>query len=210
MLLSDIKRRVKNILGDDAGVYIEDVDIIDYANDGQMDIVRNTEILRTTGLISTVAGQAEYALPADFILAKRATYLLSKMSKTTVEEIDSMDLDKDTAGDTGTPQWYYISGNKIGLYPTPVGVVANAIRVTYVKTPTALVNDADIPEIPVHMHEDIVRYVIMRAREQEEDYYLLQSTSSDYTKRLALSSDQANAGESSSYPSVRDIDVGYA
>lgn len=208
MNVGDIKRRVGNILGDDAGVYIEPVDIVDLANDGQIDIVRRTGILRTTAFISSIAGTAEYPLPADFILAKRATWMLTRLAKTTIEELDVLDVNKDVANNTDTPQYYYISGNKLGLYATPVASVANAVKVTYVRTPVVLVGDADVPEIPVHMHEDIVRYCIMRAREQEEDYYLLQSSTADYEKRLGLSEDQANAGEASSYPAIRDIDVG--
>lgn len=206
MNLADMKRRIQNIMGDDSGVFFEAVDLADLCNDAQMDIVRKTEILRTTSTISTIANQAEYALPADFIVEKRVTYLNLKMKKTTIDEIDDWLDSKDDPTTAGTPSFYYLVGNKIGFYPTPVGAVANPIRVSYVKAPATLAADVDIPEIPVHMHEDIIRYVIARAREQSEQFDVAQVIMNDYDKRLGLSKDQAQNMAAATYPVVRDYD----
>lgn len=207
MNLGDIKRRVQNSVGDEAGVYIEGPDLVDYANDGQMDIARKTEILQTTALISTIINTDLYALPADLIRIVRVTYLNSDIRSTTLNEISQLDIDKDVAGNTGIPSLWYQAGNKIGLYPTPSAAVANSVKVTYVKSPVALAADADIPEIPVHMHEDIVRFCIWRAKEQDEDIFLLSSLAGEYEKRVTLSQEQAENYDNQTYPSIRDIDA---
>jgi hypothetical protein len=208
MNVGEIRRRVKNIVGDESGVFIEDPDLLDYINDGQLDIVRRIHVLQTNATISTIVNTDLYAVPADFILEKRVTYLGTRMKKTSLEEIDSIDVDKDLTSNVGTPTWYYFAGNKIGFYPTPSSSVANPIKLTYVRAPTALALDADIPEIPVHMHEDIVRFCVLRAREQEEEASLLSYASQEYQTRLGISEDQAKAPTGSSYPAVRDIDAG--
>jgi hypothetical protein len=207
MNAADLRRRILNNIGDDAGVMFETADVYDFCNDAQMDIVRKTEILRTSVQITTVAAQSEYSLPVDFIVEKRVTYQGIRMKKTTIEEIDDWLDSKDDASTAGNPTFYYIVGNKIGFYPTPVGAVNNAIRVTYVKSPTTLANDTDIPEIPVHMHEDIVRYVLSRAHEQSEQYDVAQAIMGDYDKRLGLSKDQAQNQAAATYPVIRDYDL---
>ncbi len=206
MNAADLRRRIQNIMGDDSGVFFETVDLYDLCNDAQMDIVRKTEILRTTSTISTIANQPEYALPADFIVEKRVTYLNTRMKKTTIDVVDDWLDSKDDPSTASTPTFYYIVGNKIGFYPTPVGAVANPIKVTYVKAPVALAADGDIPEIPVHMHEDIVRYALGRAREQSEQFEVAQAIMNDYDKRLGLSKDQAQSTAATTYPVIRDYD----
>lgn len=207
MNLGDIKRRVQNSVGDEAGVYIEGVDLADYANDGQMDIARKTEILQTSALISTIANTDLYALPADLIRIVRVTYLNSDIRSTTLAEISQLDIDKDVTVNSGTPSLWYQAGNKLGLYPTPSAAVANVLKVFYVKSPALLALDADVPEIPLHMHEDIVRFCIWRAKEQDEDIFLLSSLAGEYEKRVTLSQEQAENMDGETYPSIRDIDA---
>jgi hypothetical protein len=206
MNAADLRRRIQNIMGDDSGIFFETVDLYDLCNDAQMDIVRKTEILRTSAQISMIAAQPEYPLPVDFIVEKRVTYQGIRMKKTTIEEIDDWMDAKDDPSTAGNASFYYIVGNKIGFYPTPVGAVANAVRVTYVKAPVLLAADVDIPEIPVHMHEDIIRYVLGRAREQSEQFDVAQAIMGDYDKRLGLSKDQAQSQAAASYPVIRDYD----
>lgn len=209
MTLLDMIRRVSNAMGDEAQVFIEKPDIIDYCNDGQMDICRNTEILRTSGLISTVNGTEDYPLPADCINVKRVTFNLSVLKELSIEEINVIDPDRDIAGNTGPPSYYNISGNRIHLYPIPNISAANNIKIFYAKTPVALVNDGDIPEIPSHMHEDIVTYAIARSREQAEDFQTAVTKMGEYKERMSSSKEDAFGGFGDSYPAVRDIEVDY-
>lgn len=207
MNLLQLKRRVRNIVGDEAGVFIEDEELLDYLNDGYYDMARRTKLLRDVSAINTVAGTAEYPLPAGFILEKRVTFNSTRIKKTTVEMIDQIDREKDLASNTGTPFNYYIWGLKLGLYPTPDQTEVGKLKLYYTRLPlVVLAVDADIPELPTDMHEDIVRYAVARCREQAEDYEVATSTMGEYTQRAAVSTEQAQNQTDTSYPAVRDID----
>jgi hypothetical protein len=207
--LGDIKRRARNIVGDESGVFLEDADLLDYANDGLVDLARKTEFLKTSTTISVVANTAEYALPADFIVEKRATLSGTSLRHSTLELLDQLDVGKDVAGNTDSPYFFYIWGNKVGLYPTPSTAVVNGLKIWYVQAPTLLAADGDVPGLPIHMHEDIVRYVVARCREQADDLQGAGAAMGDYENRITLSKDQASNPDATSYPSIRDIDAGY-
>lgn len=211
MNIGDIVRRVQNQLGDEAGVVIERGDILDYVNDAQTDISRRTDILRTTTTIPVVAGTEAYSLPITFISSKRVTWDGVALQSIAPEEIDVLDPNKDVASTTssGPPSYFWITGNSIHLYPIPNATAPSSLKVTHSKTPTVLVADTDEPDIPVHMHEDLVRYAIARSREQIEDYQAAVSVMAEYEKRVASSSEQAQNQESDSYPAVRDIEAGH-
>lgn len=208
MNLGDMKRRVWNIVGDESGLFIEAAELVDYINDGYNDLARRTKLLRDVSSINVVSGTAEYALPAGFILEKRVTFRGSRIKKTTIEMIDQVDWDKDLTTNTGIPVNYYIWGLKLGLYPTPNVTEASALKLYFTRLPlVALVADGDIPELPLDMHEDIVRYAVARSREQAEDFEVAQSTMGDYSQRAAVSTEQAQNQTDTSYPAVRDIDA---
>lgn len=210
MNFGDIKKRVRNIVGDETGIFIETEELDMYVNDGYNDVARRTKILRDIATINIVAGTAEYSLPSNFIMEKRVTIENLRIRKTTIESIDSIDRSKDDPSNKGNSLAYYFWGSKIGLYPTPASAITGGLKVYYVRLPlTALAADADIPEIPVDMHEDIVRYAIARCREQAEDFEIAQANMGEYAQRVAVSTEQAQNLTDTSYPAVRDIDSDY-
>lgn len=209
MNVGDIKRRATNMLGDDAKLVFEDADLLDYINDAQVDLARKTDILRGTSTINVVTGTESYALPIDFIEIQRVTYLGAKLRKTTWQEIDLFDPDKDMPGGGGVPTHYHREGILIYLYPVPSASATGALKVYYSKTPVVLAGDADLPEIPLSMHEDLVLRVVGKGHEQVEDFQASLSKMTEYEKAITLSQEQAQEGTDESYPHIRDLEGGY-
>ena len=207
MNVADIKRRVTNILGDDAKLIFEDADLVDFMNDAQVDICRKTDILRGTSVINVIGGTEFYPLPIDFIEIQRATYNGNKLYKTTWQEIDLFDPGKDSSQTSGVPDHYHREGNQIYLYPIPSSSSTGGLKVYYSRTPTALVGDTDVPEIPLSMHEDIVIRMVARGHEQVEDFQASQVKSTEYNNAIALSQEQSQEGTDEYYPVIRDIDA---
>lgn len=203
----EIKKRVRNIVGDEAGVFIEDEELGYYVNDGYYDMCRRTKLLRSISTINIVNGTSEYVLPAGFINEKRVTINNLRIRKTTIESIDTMDPSKDDPAIKGDPMFYYFRGLFLGLYPTPIASITGGMKLDYVRLPAAvLAADGDIPELPADMHEDIVVYAIARCREQSEDFQVAQTKMAEYAGRANISTEQAQNLADTTYPSIRDVE----
>jgi Family of unknown function (DUF6682) len=209
MNVGDIKRRVTNILGDDAKVVFEDADLLDYINDAQLDICRKTGMLPEFSQVSPISGQENYILPANCIEVLRATYKGAKLYKTTWQEVDMISPMKDTGTSQGAPSHFYVIGNTIYFYPCPVTSEIGTIKLTYSTVPTVLTIDTDVPQIPLAYHEDICLRVIAKGHEQVEDYQASQAKTAEYNAAVSLTQEQSQEGSDESYPVIRDIESQY-
>lgn len=100
---------------------------------------------------STVIGTATIALPsgARDVIAIKITgvteYILTKQDRVWYDQQDT------STGIRGIPEYFVVWGSSIYLYPTPSAV--NTLRITYLDLPADMVNDGDIPDLPVEWHE---------------------------------------------------------
>jgi hypothetical protein len=184
----------------------EPTDLLDFMNDAQVDIARKTDILRTSTAINVVNGTEAYPMPVDFIEVQRVTLSGNKLYKTTWQEIDLKDPYKDSGPTLGVPTTYHREGNQIYLYPIPNSSITGGLKIYYSKTPIVLVNDNDIPEIPLSMHEDICIRVIARGHEQVEDYQASTAKATEYNNAISFSQEQAQEGTDEYYPLIRDTE----
>ena len=206
MNVGDIKRRVTNVLGDDAKLVFEDVDLFDYINDAQVDICRKTGLLSTVATVNIVANTDNYPLAADCIEVLRVTYNNNKLYKTTWQEVDMIDPTRDTGGSNGVPDHFYVIGNTIYIYPRPVSALAGGLKITYSRTPVVLAADADTPEIPIAYHEDICLRVIAKGHEQVEDFQASGTKLAEYNSAVSLTQEQSQEGADETYPFIRDVE----
>lgn len=210
MNLGQIIMAVQRQFGDESGAQITRSDIIRWANDGQVDITRKTEILQVHSETDTIKDDGSYDLPFDHIRLRRISYRGDRLDRIELEELDELVPQQEKQA-ASHPKYYYVWGRKIWLYPKPSRNGEGKLDAYYVKMPDELKVDQDVPEIPVHMHEDIIRYCLARSKELNEDDSKAQEVMFDYENRIALSKDEAQNPEVASYPSVRDIeaDFGY-
>lgn len=204
MNLGEIKTAVQRQFGDESGVQITEADITRWANDAQTDIVRKTEITNQHRETAVVSGDAGYELPANFMAMARVTYNNRVLPERELKDIDLSNTTSD-AGGSGTPEAYYVWSNTLYLYPAPSTSGTGNLDIWYVSRPATLVNNADIPEIPVHMHEDIVRYCLSRAKELDEDYEASVLFRADYEDRILQARYEQTAQPVDTYPAVRAL-----
>jgi hypothetical protein len=205
--VADIKRRVTNVLGDDAKLIFEDADLLDMINDAQVDLCRKTGMLSSNLASDAVANKANYDLPLTAIEVKRVTFKGTRLIKTTWQELDMIDPGRDNT--TGTPTHFYVDGTDVYLYPTPSTLFAAALNIFYTRIPTVLVNDTDSLEVPVAYHEDIVTRVIARGHEQVEDFQAAQVKVTEYNQAITLAQEQMMDSTEDSYSYIRDTEGPY-
>jgi hypothetical protein len=203
MNLGDIITRVQRQFGDESEVQITKDDIKRWVNDGQVDITRRTECLQAHSESSAVALDGTYKLPTDFLLMKRVTYDSKPVWPITPELADKFYPNRDLGESTGIPNKYWVWAGVLHLYPPPAVAGTANLDIWYVRTPATLANDGDVPEIPYHMHEDIVRYAFARAKELDEDDAKAASVMSEYEARLIQGRYETNNPQGDSYAAVR-------
>jgi hypothetical protein len=101
----------------------------------------------------------------DWIAPLRITTTAgAKVRPSRMEDLCSLDAQWFTS--RGAPKRYCALGvDLVGIYPQPT--VATVLQVTYARAPLALVNDADIPEIPAEYHPELADYAVYRCRQGE-------------------------------------------
>lgn len=209
MNVEDIVRRIQRSFGDENESQVRIADVIDWINAAQNDICRRTEVLQGTQTYSTAIGSNDYVLPTLFLRASRVEYLGSKIQMTTLEQLDLWSSD-DPVHTTGlaTPYWY-IWGGIMHLYPNPNIIQNNAITLFFTKLAPAVTALTDPLGIPQHMHEDVVNFAMMKAREMNEDFDERNALQSLHTQRMAESAEIVFDPSNNSYAAVRDWEWDY-
>ena len=124
-------------------------------------------------VIPTVAGQASYDLPADWLASIQIVLYNADGFKTEVKyrpEDDISEVDPNwrnqIASQYGVPRFFFPASSvtpgasfarKYILYPTP-NQVWSVLHI-YTKIPTAIANDSDVPVFPAPMHMLAVYYL---------------------------------------------------
>lgn len=204
MNVGELVTAVQRQFGDDSGIQITRTDILRWLNQGGIDLVRKTGCVQDHKQTDSVANDGSYTLPPDFISVRRVTYADIVLQPTTLDVADQDWTTRDLAPQPGgTPQFFHIWNNVIYLYPVPSTAQTGALDVFYIRTPTILVGDLDVPEIPAKFHEALVRFAVARAKELNDEYDLAKYIMQDYENMVMDIKDEVNRPMSRSYNAVR-------
>jgi hypothetical protein len=102
--------------------------------------------------ISLVASTQEYALPAGFVKEQKNSVFVDGKP---IQKI-TQDYTIEETSQTGEPSGYYIRRKQIGFYPIPTATAT--ITLLYFDMGGSLVNDGDVPIIPLQNHELLAMY----------------------------------------------------
>ena len=210
MNVDDVIRRVQRTFGDENESQIKILDLIDWVNAAQTDICRRTEVLQGTKLFDGVKGSNDYILPLDFIRAARVEYKGASIQQTTLDQLDlySSGDPVHTKGDS--KPWWYIWGGVLHLYPDPDVDQTGVILLYYTRLAPLVQSGTDALGVPVHMHEDVINYCMMKARELNEDFDERNALQSVHTQRMAESAEIIFDPTSNAYVAVRPDPWDYA
>lgn len=153
MNLLDINSYVRIFANDANKMKYQDTFFTTLANEAQKDIVMTTNCLKcaTPYSFDTVIDQATYTLPDNILKIDydggTAYYDGTRTNRLDLVTRQYLDNYEGNWRDAlkGTPLFYYMNNQLLGLYPKPDTAVVNGIIIYYIVKPTDLVNDTDIP-----------------------------------------------------------------
>lgn len=175
--LSDLVTRVQSRLRDTG---FSSTIIKTYINDTQRDVFNEYRLpfMETTQDYTLAAGETDITngsgLPSDFVQAIDLTLTSSGLESVIrfkdFREIDETypDPEDTTVNPSNVPMYAYKYGEEIHVYPAPND--AYTVRLRYVKKPTALSSDSDVPEIPSEFEELLVAGATYRCMQDKDNY----------------------------------------
>jgi hypothetical protein len=128
-------------------------------------VAEATECIEGYGTITLVAATGSYSLPTNHV--KPILVKLSSPEKT-LKAIDVQDLRKLTITSTGEPSRYMMFNNLMYVYPIPTA--AGTLNVWSVMTSTTMTADANVSPLPEELDDVVVKLVLAKAKQQEEEY----------------------------------------
>lgn len=201
MNLTKVINNVLRIIGDTNQVTVKAEDIVDWANESILTIVRETECITATDTSDYGPTTQGHALPTQFIGEKRVTWDSIPLDHTDITSLDNTGLvPPDTAG--GTPSHYYFHAGMIWLYPQPA--TTKSLALYYVQAPSRLDDlNTELP-LPIHLHNTVTRMTLIRARELNEDFDVAAKLQSEVDQNLGKDRDDIQNRQRETFPVVKD------
>ncbi|NPV80801.1 MAG: hypothetical protein HPY52_11075 [Firmicutes bacterium] len=173
MTLAELRAECRSRLSEPGTEYFTDAEWnrwLNLAQDNLVEVLRDESIPALCVLDNRIssAGVESYALPADWVRTRMVRLSGVTCMKATPEMIEAFSRNLNYAPSSAQPFFYEWSG-RINVRPIPA-VDGTAIQIWYVKRPTQLVADADIPLFPVTLHELLVLYACSIALQKDEKY----------------------------------------
>lgn len=204
MLVSEIASRVKRAFGDEAGVQIDDSDIIMWVNDIQRDICSAQYILETSATTDLVAGTDTYALPSDiqnlisiWINGMKVDPISMREAEETIMKIGDV-----SSQPIGIPQICWIFAETLHIWPIPQTGATAGLKVFYTRFPVKVTTINDTPELDEKYHNIIVNYCLQKAYELDEDWQASQTKASQVTGDLSSLAGEEQWTAQRNYPRI--------
>lgn len=203
MNLGQLKDKVRRLMGDESGTILTDDFLLDWINEGELDIVKKTECLEASTSWAASTSSQTYALPSNFMYAKRVSLDGVALKAVTMEDADFITgaIDEDTYTFPAAAGTYYIWNSN--LYISAQSSNTGNVVLHYIKYPTELSTDTTDLSIPRHMQDDLIRYVCAKCRERLDEMDEARFAQADYNAEVTESAAIENWQTKDSYPAVR-------
>ncbi|MBW1983369.1 MAG: hypothetical protein JRI53_01510 [Deltaproteobacteria bacterium] len=159
-LASAIIVNARAYLNEATATFWTDVEMLQWLNDGLVDLVGRSHCLEDTEDINLVANQVEYSITSTYLVVKAVRY------------VDSNDIERGLK--TGKPaevgwienvqvpvHWYDWAG-EIGVYPTLSSVTSEKVTLYLVTRPTAIASGVAVPT-PAIYDKALTLYIVAQA-----------------------------------------------
>lgn len=199
ILVSDVARQVGRTFGDTDQIVITNADIIDWTNEAQLELARTTEILTTT--ITSAGSTFPLAFPSACIRLKRILYNTWSLVEADISKLD--DLYVDYSLRNGSPEYYYMRGQNINLFPLQPTGDTTTVTIDYVASPVKLTVVGDSLGLPEVYNPDIIKYVLAKAHERNENQTAYQAKMAEFQQSVNFASENESR-KTNTYPVIGD------
>lgn len=160
-LASTIITNARAYLNDNGSIqFWNDTELLQWLNNGTVDLVNRSHCLETTEDITLIADQLEYSITSNYIVIKAVHYVdASAVVKALVRSApESVGLRRNTP----PPAWWYDWAGKIGIYPALASVTTEKVTIYLISRPAA-VTSTDAITTPAIYDKALTMYVVAQA-----------------------------------------------
>lgn len=168
----DVADSIKRTFGDEAGVQVNDTDILRWINAAQIEIVSNNKILKAVGTTQSVANQDVYSVDASMkiMVINSIHYNGVKLAHKSFHDAEEYIAAEDPSKtQRATPEFWYEWAGEIYLYPTP-GKSNDTIKIYFLPTPTKITSIDQVLSVPDNYFNRVVEFVMSHAYEMDENF----------------------------------------
>lgn len=211
--LSPVTRTVQNVMdsvkrqfGDEAGVQLEDSDIIRWVNDAQNEINNRNRILKSKATATAVPGQKDYTFPdQDILQVESLAYnnvLVPDVPFAVAQErMSNMDPNLNQGG---IPRFWYVWAGHFTFWPVPDS--AGEIEIFYTRKPDMVAESTDLLSVPDKYFQVVVAYVMQQAYELDEDWQAVAAKQQQVEEKLGQFGEEERTAQNMSYETINLID----
>lgn len=169
MTLSELRTLCLSWLDDPSGGYFTTAQLNVFLNNAQRQVqkilIQSFESRYVAGVeTQTVANQAFYQAPSDFMKVNRFSIITAGTNEANEEYIDLQYITPNQENrvlvKSGTPEFYTILNDKFKLFPTP-DTTGKTLRLYYTYRVTDMSADGDEPDVPEEYHEMVALYATL-------------------------------------------------
>lgn len=202
MDVTTLVRKVKRLFGEDSTIFIDDQDIYDWINEGRRDISRKAKV----GVVSVSTPASTWASTplvwndsTHFPPIRRVAYGSVPIPYVDIASFDDRNIDLSASG---VPQFYYISGTNLHLWPVPNASDSTSVFVETIPAYEDVDDTSDSLGIPVQYHDDLVLFCLARAHHRNQDHNASERAMAEYNANIFQRREDMHAPDS--YPVIRD------
>lgn len=203
----EVMNAVKRQFGDESGVQLEDTDLVRWITDAQDAINSDNKVLKTTGSISSVNGQATYTFPSTPILQVESLHYNGvRIPNLSFSQAEESLIGADTTA-SGDPEFWYEWGGSFTFWPIPNAV--KSITLYYTASPTPVPANWDgntLLSLPDDYFNDIVRFVLAQAYEMDEDWQASGAKVQQFKEGIAAKSEDARRAQDMTFGVITLVD----
>lgn len=151
--------------------FFTDTELLRWTDEGVRDIVAKTHCLQQTDTITLSGSTFEYTFSgaSNYLTIETCVYYNGTDYKG-LPRIDIPNIGR-TATSSGTPDYWYEWGDKIGIWPLPTSSYSgNSIYVYYVPQPTTLTATTDPIQIPAIYDNPLIWYVCAQGKIKDRKF----------------------------------------
>jgi len=197
MLASEIISDVRNELLEPVAGFWTDAELLNWINRAEKDFANRVRGFEGVATLSTVQGQVNYPLPANWLSAV-AMFIKKVNDDLTVSwlpltptDLQEMSLYRpsflnSTTNDQGTPARYFIWQNELYLDPIPDTTGDGNVKMFFKSKPVPLATTASSLNVDDTLADGVTAYVLKRAWKKEKEFELSAEQGQIYEQYVRL------------------------
>lgn len=168
----------------------------DKVNEAQLEVAKMADIedLVTNQAFNTNAGTGSVGLVSNFLRLKHVYETTNDSAQNLLYPLpDSMTLESLDRLKRGRPTHWLHQGQSLFWYPVPDKTYSMVAR--YVKRPTVMSADADVPEVPYSLRPALVSYAVAMCYRREQDFQAFERFLGDFKRQVFEASEEQMRGD---------------